>query len=133
MTAIVALVLASVGIDVAKAKLDVVVRLGEREQHRVVANTPAGFLDLVSWLRSLGVEQMRACLEATGSYSDAIAVWLCEQGYTVSVLNPAVLVASRKSKNVRTKTDKADASLLARYAQEEQPRAWKPLPAAIQT
>ncbi len=51
----------------------------------------------------------------------------------MSVLNPAVLVAYRKSHNVRSKTDKLDAGLLARYAQEHQPRAWTPLPPAILT
>jgi transposase len=132
MTPLVAVVIAYLGIDVAQAKLDVVVRqAGHKERHRVVANTPEGFRGLLSWLTELGIQQVSACLEATGSYSDAIARWLYEQGYTVSVLNPAVLVAYRKSHNVRSKTDKLDARLLARYAQEQQPRPWRPLPAAI--
>ncbi len=74
---------------------------------------------------------MRVCLEATGSYSDAIALDLFARGYTLSVLNPAVLVDYRRSQNIRSKTDKLDAHLLARYAQEKQPRAYKPLPAEI--
>jgi len=55
---------AYVGIDVAKTKLDVVLRLGERAIHQVFANTPDG----------LSPAQVRVCLEATGSYSDAIAL-----------------------------------------------------------
>ena len=51
----------------------------------------------------------------------------------MSVLNPAVLVDSRHSVNVRRKTDALDARLLARYAQERRPRLWKPLPPEMQT
>jgi transposase len=62
------------------------------------------------------------CLEATGSYSDAICSFLEQQGYPLAVLNPAVLVAYRKSKNLRRKTDKQDAMLLACYAQDNDAR-----------
>ena len=121
-----------VGIDVAKDKLDVTVLRGERSCHRVIANTPAGFAELRTWL-SEPAEQVRVCLEATGSYSDAIVCFLVEQGITVSVLNTAVLVAYRATEQVRSKTDAADAQLLARYGREKQPPAWHPLPAEIQT
>jgi transposase len=58
---------------------------------------------------------------------------LYKQGYVVSVLNPAVLVDYRKSVNIRSKTDALDARLLARYAHEQHPHAWKPLPQEMQT
>src|SRR5947208_785808 len=126
---------AYVGIDVAKTKLDVVLRLGERAIHQVFAKTADGFAALDGWLSSFALSpaQVRVCLEATGSYSDAIALDLFARGYTLSVLNPAVLVDYRRSQNIRSKTDKLDAHLLARYAQEKQPRAYKPLPAEILT
>jgi transposase len=126
---------ATVGIDVAKDRLDVVLRPEEREQPRLCANSAAGFLELHRWLLAQRVQpqQTQVALEATGSYSDAVALFLYEQGYLVSVLNPAVLVDYRKSVNVRSKTDALDARLLARYAHEQRPRAWKPLPKEIQT
>ena len=126
---------AFLGIDVAKLKLDVVLRLGQRAIHQVFAHTPEGFAALDAWLLSFGLtaSQVRICLEATGSYSDAVALDLFARGYPLSVLNPAVLVAYRRSQNIRSKTDKLDAHLLARYAQEKQPRAYKPLPAEIVT
>ena len=62
-----------------------------------------------------------------------MALFLYEQGYVVSVLNPAVLVDYRKSVNIRSKTDALDGRLLARYASEQRPRAWKPLPPEMQT
>lgn len=133
MIAVMSVLTAALGIDVAKTKLDVVLRMGERAIHQVFANTPDGFVALDAWLRSFGLteSQLRICLEATGSYSDAIALDLFARGYTLSVLNPAVLVDYRRSQNIRSKTDKLDAHLLARYAQEKQPRAFKPLPAEI--
>ncbi len=74
---VVAAELAYLGIDVAQAKLDVVVRqAGQKERHRVVANTPEGFGALGAWLNELGIAQVHAGLEATGRYSDAIALFL---------------------------------------------------------
>jgi|SRR5579885_243391 len=126
---LIAVIAAFVGIDVAKTKLDVVLRLGERALHQIFANTTEGFVALDAWLRSFGLPtcQVRVCLEATGSYSDAIALDLFTRGYPVSVLNPAVLVDYRRSQHIRSKTDKLDAQLLARYAQEKQPRTSRPL------
>lgn len=126
---------ATVGIDVSKDRLDVVLRQVEREQPRGYANSALGYSDLHRWLLGQGVapQQTQVALEATGSYSDAVALYLYEQGYVVSVLNPAVLVDYRKSVNMRSKTDTLDARLLARYAHEQRPRAWKPLPPEMRT
>ena len=80
---------------------------------------------------ALSPAQVRVCLQASGSYWHAIALDLFARGYPLSVLNPAVLVDSRRRQNIRRKTDKLDAHLLARYAQEKQPPAYKPLPAEL--
>jgi len=126
---------ATIGIDVSKDRLDVVLRREEREQPRVYANSAAGFLELHRWLIAQHVQpqQTQVALEATGSYSDAVALFLYEQNYLVSVLNPAVLVDYRNSVNVRSKTDALDARLLARYAQQRRPHVWKPMPPEMQT
>ena len=94
MTAVLTIVTAYVGIDVAKTKLDVVLRLGERAIHQVFATTAEGLTALDAWLSSFGLSpaQVRICLEATGSYADALALDLFARGYTLSVLNAAVLV-----------------------------------------
>ncbi len=124
---------AFLGIDVAKEKLDVVLLVGQRNGYRVFPNSAPGFEQLSSWLLQEQVQQVHACLEATGSYSDAIALFLFEHGHTVSILNPSVLVNYRKSKNARSKTDKLDATLLSYYAQEMQPLPWRPLPQEVMT
>lgn len=122
---------AYLGIDVAKEKMDVLLLVEQRSSYRVFANLAAGFEQLSAWLQQEQIEQVHACLEATGSYSEAIALYLFERGHTVSVLNPAVLVNYRKSRNTRSKTDKLDAMLLAQYARERQPLAWHPLPTEV--
>jgi transposase len=119
---------AYLGIDVAKEKVDCVLLVEQQSGYQVFANTPVGFEQLGAWLRREQVYRVHACLEATGSYSDALARALLDQGHMVSILNPAVLVTYRQSRNTRSKTDKLDAMVLAHYARERQPRAWHPLP-----
>ena len=126
---------ATVGIDVSKDQLEVALRQQEREQPRGCAKSAAGFAQLRRWLGGQGMQpqQTQVVLEATGSSSDAVALFLYEQGSVVSVLNPAVLVDYRTSVHIRSKTDALDARLLARYACECRPRAWKPLPQEMRT
>lgn len=64
------------------------------------------FLDpLDDWIRQYGQLQLHVCLEAAGSYSDGMAHFLSEPDYTVSVLNPVILVTYCQSKNTRYKND----------------------------
>ncbi|MBO0784294.1 MAG: IS110 family transposase [Ktedonobacteraceae bacterium] len=120
-----------VGIDVSKARLDVVWLRAGRHAHRVFANTSPGFEAMLAWWQASRIDPVRICLEATGSYSDALAHFLAAHGLPVCVLNPAILVAYRKSEQVRRKDDRTDASLLARWAISHQPRLWQPLPEPI--
>lgn len=119
---------AYLGIDVAKDKVDCVLLVDAQSNYQVFANAPAGFEQLGDWLQREQLQRVHVCLEATGSYSDALARALLKQGHLVSVLNPAVLVSYRQSRNTRSKTDKLDAMVLAHYARERQPRVWHPLP-----
>ena len=135
MSTSIQIIIAYLGIDVAKAKLDVVIRRAHTSSHHVFANCTEGFEQLHHCLelQQLAPEQVHVSLEATGSYSDAIASFLFTAGYSLSLLNPAVLVDYRRSKQTRSKTDKLDATLLACYGQENHPRLWKPLPQVIVT
>jgi transposase len=69
---------------------------------------------------------VHACLEATGAYGDALAVYLHEQAHTVSVVNPAAIKAYAQSHLSRTKTDRVDAALIAGFCAERKPPAWHP-------
>lgn len=120
------------GIDVAKAKLDCALRLPEGKlRHKVVENSTSGFQALSIWLAKQGAETVHACMEATGTYWEAVAEYLSGiEGTTVSVINPAQIKAFGASRMVRTKTDKADAKLIAEFCFERRPELWQaPAPA----
>src|SRR5574337_1009649 len=120
------------GIDVAKAKLDCALRLPDGKfRHKVVDNRPAGFKDLRDWLVKQGADSLHVCMEATGTYWEAVAECLAGgQSTTVSVVNPAQIKAFGASQMVRTKTDKVDAKLIAQFCFERRPAAWAaPTPA----
>jgi transposase len=121
-------VLRAVGVDVAKRTLDVAIAWNGKLPVKHVSNSPAGFEQMERWWQSLGSGPVWVVLEATGTYSDAVARYLHERGHQVSVINPARLAAFRKSEGVVTKTDKQDAKLLVRYAQQKQPQEWTPAP-----
>jgi len=74
---------------------------------------------------------VHACLEATGPYGDAVALFLHDAGHRVSILNPAVIHAYAKTQQLRAKTDAVDAALIARYAAKEQPAPWVPPPVEL--
>ena len=114
------------GIDVAKASLVVVLLASQRQQRAEFANTPAGHAKLLTWLAKRCPAPLHACLEATGTYGDDLAQVLFDAGHTVSVVNPARIAAYAKVQAARHKTDQADAALIARYCQREQPAAWQP-------
>ena len=120
------------GIDISKLKFDAcLVRDGGRLRHKVFPNSPAGFAQLSAWLVKQKAEQVHACLEATGAYSEALATYLHDAGHTVSVVNPAQIKAYAQSRLSRAKTDKADATLIAQFCAERRPPRWSPLPREV--
>jgi transposase len=115
------------GVDIAKLKFDVcLVKENQKVKHKVFANTKHGFEQLAAWLNSHQVGSLHACLEATGSYGEALAVYLFDAGHQVSVVNPAAVKAFAASRLTRTKTDKVDAELIARFCLAQKPDAWQP-------
>ena len=123
-----------VGIDVSKSKLDVV-RLDDKGKIKshVFNNDAKGFAALIAWMtqRACTPLSTQVCTEATGPYGEALCTFLCDQGWRVSVLNPARIKGFAQSTMVRNKTDRADAALLARFAQTMKPEAWTPAPLEV--
>ena len=120
------------GIDVAKAKLDCALRLPEGKiRHKVVENSSAGFQALRTWLDKQDAHALHVCMEATGTYWEAVAEFFADlPEITVSVINPAQIKAFGASQLVRTKTDKVDAKLIAQFCHERRPDPWQaPSPA----
>lgn len=119
--------LLALGIDVSKAKFDAALALNGKFRNKVFANTPVGFAELAAWLKKQGVERVHACLEATGSYQEALAYALTDAGHAVSVVNPALARAHAQSMGMRSKTDAADARVLADFCRCHCPALWTPL------
>ncbi len=123
---------AVLGIDIAKLTFQAALcQGGDRMRQRGFENTVAGHRALLKWLTAHGVVHVHACLEATGAYWIAAATALHHAGHTVSVLNPAAVRAFGRSELRRSKTDKADAALIARFCLAHRPAAWTPPPAEV--
>jgi transposase len=121
-----------VGVDIAKKKFDAACWSNGKYRHKVFPNTPEGFAELTDWLSGFGdPAPLRIAMEATGAYGVPLAEFLADQGFWISVVNPAKIQAFAKSELSRAKTDKADAKLIARYVQEKQPPRWSPPPPSI--
>ena len=117
----------ALGIDISKLKFNVcLLRSDKKPKHRVFANNRQGFEQLVDWLTQHNAANVHACLEATGTYGEALALFLSESGYRVSVVNPAAVKAFAGAGLSRTKTDKVDADLIARFCLSQEPETWKP-------
>lgn len=126
---------ATLGIDIAKRKHQVALDYQGKSRYKQIANTQTGFIALLGWLekqqRKLGFHTVHICMEATGTYYEALAAYLVEAGYLVSVVNPSRIASFAQSKLSRSKTDSADAALIAQFCQEQTPKPWQPLPAEI--
>lgn len=123
---------AILGIDVAKNKFDVALFRNGKYKSKSFENKPLGFETLVTWLNRHDVMSVHACMEATGTYGDALARFLFEAGHKVSVVNPARIKAYGESELLRTKNDKTDARLIARFCEAQKPSAWQPDPPEIE-
>jgi transposase len=118
---------AIVGIDVAKAKVDVALKLpAGKWKTKVVANSAVGFAELRAWLAKHGVPCAHVCMEATGIYWERLAEDLADHGFAVSVVNPAQIKNFAGAMGVRTKTDAVDAKVIAEFCATTAPRLWVP-------
>jgi len=113
------------GIDIAKHKFDVVLLVDGSKRHKVFDNDDSGFEAMLAWLGEKA-GSLHACMEATGGLGDDLALFLFEQGITISIVNPLRIKAFGQSEMVRTKTDKVDAGVIARFCRSQSPEAWQP-------
>ena len=108
--------LSYLGLDIGKSKIHAALLKGEQAPKRkVVSNDEAGHQALLEWLKHQKVESLHGCVEATSTYGRPIARCLHQQGYRVSLVNPKAVQAYRESRMSRTKTDSADALMIAQY------------------
>lgn len=116
------------GIDVSKKKLDVVLLVCEKTCYKVFKNDVVSMQSLESWLLSKTKQnaKIHICMEATNVYHLLSANYFSgKENFIVSVANP------RKVKNVskeltKTKNDKVDAKVLAKYCEKFDPARFIP-------
>ncbi len=120
------------GIDIAKAKFDVALFINNKYKTKVFDNNNTGFKALSEWLTKHAITtSLHACMEATNRYGQALATYLFNAKFTVSVVNPAQIKAFSNSALLHNKTDKLDAKTIAHFCLAMQPRPWTPPPAHI--
>jgi len=88
----------------------------------------AGIRSLYRWvIKQTGGDMVHLCMEATGVYSQHVAVRLIDlQRVEVSIVNPACIKAFANVQLRRSKTDMIDAEVIRCYAQSQKPSPWQP-------
>lgn len=119
------------GIDISKDTFHASLLSDRGEAKKVFPNTQRGFEQLTAWLTNRYAGEVHACMEATGPYWEALALYLDDSGRHVSVVNPARIKAFAQSELLRTKTDAVDAAHIARFCKSQSPEPWTPLPLEI--
>jgi len=118
--------LPKLGIDVSKKTFKVALLRIDKIRQGTFDNNATGFGLLSSWLVKHGVTKVHAVMESTGVYGDALAEFLFDMDHQVSIVNPAQIHAFAQSELSRTKTDRVDAAVIARFARSHEPRPWQP-------
>jgi transposase len=114
-----------VGIDIAKAQLDIAVR--PSGEHWTAPPDEAGIAALVGRLVALGPTLV--VLEATGGREVGLVAALVAAGIPVAVVNPRQVRRFAQAVGQLAKTDALDAQLLARFADVVRPDP-RPVPDA---
>ena len=112
-------VLYVVGIDVGAETCAVCILRPDKTAVRspfMIANAAAGFTRLAATLAQLGCapQQIRVGLEATGRYWENLYQFLLPLGYAMVLVHPGQAHHFAQQRGLRAKTDKLDASTIAR-------------------
>ena len=119
------------GIDVSKDSFEVCIKQLKDERAVIKAtrsfqNDYPGFEKLLSWTLSK-VSNPIFVMETTGVYHEDLTHFLYESDQKVSVVLANKMKHFAKSLNMKTKTDKADAQMIAQYGLERPLDWWKPM------
>ena len=108
----------NIGIDVGKFQLDIFI--WERDRHFTVDNTEAGIKEAIKIIKRYHVQ--RIAMEATGRYEMGFASAAFEVGLPVAIVRPVLVRQFARAADQLAKTDKIDASIIARFAAVMNPR-----------
>lgn len=119
----------NIGIDVGASELVVATRHKGLPQKKVKAfkNTVAGHQKIINFCsKYLKYGKVKVVMESTGVYYFDLAVALtCNEGFDVMVINPRAAKNFARAAMERNKTDKADALMLALFAETMNYPLWK--------
>ena len=113
----------TIGIDVAKNFLDICILPSGEVFH--IPNTKCGFKKILK-IFSQYKDIFRVVMEHTGGYQKAVAEFLIQHRYPVSVINPARARYFAKATGKRAKTDAIDAEMLALFGAYHTPPLTEP-------
>lgn len=119
--------MASVGIDVSKDKLDVcLLKANDKTVFKTVSNDMKGFKQMLAWIEHAAPAfELHYALEATGTYSNAVAQFLVQNELKVSVVNPALTHSAATTYKLGNRTDHTMCFAIAKYCRHEKPALWK--------
>ena len=119
--------MAWIGIDVSKDKLDVCLfKANDKAVFKIVSNDTKGFKQMLAWIKHAAPAlELHYSLEATGTYSNAVAEFLVENELKVSVVNPALTSSAATTYKLGNKTDHTMCLVIAKYCRDEKPAIWK--------
>jgi transposase len=107
----------TIGIDVAKAKLDLYV--ASTEQWQVFPNDETGVAALIAQVSASSPS--RVMVEASGGYERVLVAQLTMAKLPVVLVNPRNVRAFAKSLGILAKTDRIDAKVLAQFGEVVKP------------
>ncbi len=121
----------SVGIDISKDSFEVCIKQLKDERAVIKAthsfqNDFMGFESLLKWTLHK-VSNPVFVMETTGVYHEDLTHFLYSNDQKVSVVLANKMKHFAKSLNMKTKTDKADAQMIAQYGLERPLEWWQPM------
>ncbi|MBO7380902.1 MAG: IS110 family transposase [Neisseriaceae bacterium] len=114
----------TIGLDISQDKIDTAILENGTYKTAQFDNTQSGLKSMVEWFGECNIHNPHICMEATGSYYELAADYLSDH-YRVSVENPFKIKKYGEVTLARTKTDKQDAKLIAKYCANMQPQEWQ--------
>ena len=122
-----------VGVDISKNWFDVCTSLDENASVERYSNNPDGHAKFIKAVTPL-CGKIHVCMEYTGGFETPLALACRAANLVVSMIDGGKFSTYRKSfGRAKSKTDKQDAKLLARYASERKPAEWYPVPDEYRT
>lgn len=110
-----------VGLDIAKDSLQV----NCQKQNYQLTNSPRGHCRLIQRLKAFPKPLLVVC-EASGGYEQAVVAALHQAAVAVAVVEPSRVRHFARACNLRSKTDRIDAQLLAEFGRQTAPRPQSP-------